>query len=132
MAICLSNSGDRRFGGALCALLHVPGRSRSALLFFPACFHGLDARHCPVRKPGANGLLLGIDQPLFLPADRLLAPQSECTRRRTRSEEHPSELQSLMRLPYAVFCLKNQKPTPPHTTQKQQLLTQHNQQTTPK
>src|SRR3546814_2009203 len=24
----------------------------------------------------------------------------------TRSEEHPSELQSLMRLSYAVFCLK--------------------------
>src|SRR3546814_7071696 len=26
-----------------------------------------------------------------------------------RSEEHTSELQSLMRLPYAVFCLKKQK-----------------------
>src|SRR3546814_3734543 len=25
----------------------------------------------------------------------------------TRSEEHTSELQSLMRIPYAVFCLKN-------------------------
>src|SRR3546814_3666204 len=25
---------------------------------------------------------------------------------RTRSEEHPSELQSLMRISYAVFCLK--------------------------
>src|SRR3546814_3290473 len=27
----------------------------------------------------------------------------------TRSEEHTSELQSLMRLSYAVFCLKKQK-----------------------
>src|SRR3546814_964535 len=27
-------------------------------------------------------------------------------RRRTRSEEHTSELQSLMRISYAVFCLK--------------------------
>src|SRR3546814_4156870 len=27
--------------------------------------------------------------------------------RRQRSEEHTSELQSLMRLSYAVFCLKN-------------------------
>src|SRR3546814_8306185 len=27
-----------------------------------------------------------------------------------RSEEHTSELQSLMRLPYAVFCLKKKKP----------------------
>src|SRR3546814_1734886 len=25
----------------------------------------------------------------------------------SRSEEHPSELQSLMRISYAVFCLKN-------------------------
>src|SRR3546814_2966129 len=31
--------------------------------------------------------------------------------RRTRSEAHPSELQSLMRISYAVFCLN--KKTPP-------------------
>src|SRR3546814_2873522 len=30
-----------------------------------------------------------------------------------RSEEHTSELQSLMRISYAVFCLKNKKKTPP-------------------
>src|SRR3546814_2039784 len=29
--------------------------------------------------------------------------------RRARSEEHTSELQSLMRLSYAVFCLKNKR-----------------------
>src|SRR3546814_6657631 len=29
---------------------------------------------------------------------------------RDRSEEHTSELQSLMRISYAVFCLKNKKP----------------------
>src|SRR3546814_4384901 len=29
--------------------------------------------------------------------------------RRTRSEEHTSELQSLMRISYAVFCLKKKK-----------------------
>src|SRR3546814_4802562 len=32
-------------------------------------------------------------------------------RRRRRSEEHTSELQSLMRISYAVFCLKKQKTT---------------------
>src|SRR3546814_7583601 len=36
-----------------------------------------------------------------------------------RSEEHTSELQSLMRISYAVFCLKKKKPhqtlTTPHT-----------------
>src|SRR3546814_4547893 len=30
---------------------------------------------------------------------------------RTRSEEHTSELQSLMRISYAVFCLKKKKST---------------------
>src|SRR3546814_1415128 len=29
-----------------------------------------------------------------------------------RSEEHTSELQSLMRISYAVFCLKKKRPTP--------------------
>src|SRR3546814_2009562 len=33
-----------------------------------------------------------------------------------RSEEHTSELQSLMRISYAVFCLKNKKNTPIHKT----------------
>src|SRR3546814_7001652 len=31
-----------------------------------------------------------------------------------RSEEHTSELQSLMRISYAVFCLKKQKTTNTH------------------
>src|SRR3546814_3376238 len=35
-----------------------------------------------------------------------------------RSEEHTSELQSLMRISYAVFCLKKNTPT---TTHKQRL-----------
>src|SRR3546814_10873244 len=33
-----------------------------------------------------------------------------------RSEEHTSELQSLMRISYAVFCLKKKKNTQPKTT----------------
>src|SRR3546814_4267943 len=37
-----------------------------------------------------------------------------------RSEEHPSELQSLMRTSYAVFCLKNKK------HDKDALTNQHN------
>src|SRR3546814_3071866 len=32
-------------------------------------------------------------------------------RRAGRSEEHTSELQSLMRIPYAVFCLKKKNST---------------------
>src|SRR3546814_2810896 len=34
---------------------------------------------------------------------------------RMRSEEHTSELQSLMRISYAVFCLKKKNQTPHYT-----------------
>src|SRR3546814_4222434 len=34
---------------------------------------------------------------------------SPCRWNKTRSEEHTSELQSLMRISYAVFCLKNKQ-----------------------
>src|SRR3546814_2937536 len=37
------------------------------------------------------------------------APSFIGVTKRTRSEEHTSELQSLMRISYAVFCLKKQK-----------------------
>src|SRR3546814_7972042 len=33
----------------------------------------------------------------------------DCAQDRGRSEEHTSELQSLMRISYAVFCLKKKK-----------------------
>src|SRR3546814_9251049 len=36
----------------------------------------------------------------------------------SRSEEHTSELQSLMRSSYAVFCLKKKNQTPRHHTLK--------------
>src|SRR3546814_5176178 len=41
-----------------------------------------------------------------------------------RSEEHTSELQSLMRISYAVFCLKKKKTTRQNTKQKTQQITQ--------
>src|SRR3546814_4077903 len=51
-------------------------------------------------------------------ADRVLGTGARCTFNRSpesepilwaRSEEHTSELQSLMRISYAVFCLKKKK-----------------------
>src|SRR3546814_7255033 len=42
------------------------------------------------------------------------APAQEEEVLEPRSEEHTSELQSLMRISYAVFCLKKKK-TPKHT-----------------
>src|SRR3546814_1258633 len=43
---------------------------------------------------------------------RVISELAFRTRQASRSEEHTSELQSLMRISYAVFCLKNKK----HTT----------------
>src|SRR3546814_8260228 len=59
---------------------------------------GLDLR----QRLRAVSHLLTLGHPVFSYFLRIL---------RQRSEEHTSELQSLMRIPYAVFCLKktNQK-----------------------
>src|SRR3546814_3180243 len=45
------------------------------------------------------------------PLDQTTAPDCEasCPLMAVRSEEHTSELQSLMRIPYSVFCLKKKK-----------------------
>src|SRR3546814_4592568 len=54
----------------------------------------------------ADGSPVAAAGPLFPhAADRLFRGH----RQRTRSEEHTSELQSLMRNSYAVFCLKKKK-----------------------
>src|SRR3546814_2294444 len=54
---------------------------------------------------------------IFLPALLLGdvdadADQDRIVGAHVRSEEHTSELQSLMRISYAVFCLKNKKASP--------------------
>src|SRR3546814_3397078 len=49
--------------------------------------------------------------------DRLGSPDALSEPASSRLEEHTSELQSLMRISYAVFCLKKQT----KTTQKQQI-----------
>src|SRR3546814_449357 len=45
--------------------------------------------------------------------DNDLVPDTLIDRSVDRSEEHTSELQSLMRISYAVFCLKNKHHHPP-------------------
>src|SRR3546814_3362642 len=46
------------------------------------------------------------DTPLLRPAAHLLGERQRLLELDKRSEEHTSELQSLMRSSYAVFCLK--------------------------
>src|SRR3546814_9870159 len=50
------------------------------------------------------------ERPQLLPPGRMpKRGRAGSDRSRIRSEEHPSELQSLMRNTYAVFCLRTQK-----------------------
>src|SRR3546814_7135889 len=47
--------------------------------------------------------------PPSIASDRSPTPPEELPEGTLRSEEHTSELQSLMRISYAVFCLKKKK-----------------------
>src|SRR3546814_7037411 len=53
--------------------------------------------------------LAGLDQGQQF--EQLVERPESARKRRQRSEEHTSELQSLMRISYAVFCLKKKKYT---------------------
>src|SRR3546814_1753841 len=48
---------------------------------------------------------------VFLDYNRMARDQTIASAYSVRSEEHTSELQSLMRISYAVFCLKKKKKT---------------------
>src|SRR3546814_1924144 len=65
-----------------------------------SAFSGMDPWHLVFLMVGAIGVPMAV----------LMAATPEPVRRRpTRSEEHTSERQSLMRISYAVFCLKKKK-----------------------
>src|SRR3546814_8525174 len=66
---------------------------------------GLSASLLATAKPSAALIdveLWAAPKGSYALSARLVNPES-------RSEEHPSELQSLMRISYAVFCLKQNK-----------------------
>src|SRR3546814_10185769 len=70
-------------------------------------FTRVQGQHGPVAMTSS---CLAVNSPLHL----YLARAATCHRpvaAQRRSEEHTSELQSLMRISYAVFCLKKKKPT---------------------
>src|SRR3546814_2316591 len=72
--------------------------------------------------PGDVGKLMVVDAlpyvgDIFVPGATVaqIEPQAKAIRDRlVRSEEHTSELQSLMRNSYAVFCFKKKTPTKHH------------------
>src|SRR3546814_7592995 len=60
-----------------------------------------DSRH---ERLNVNGSGISLGHPIGVSGARILA-----TLAHERSEEHTSELQSLMRISYAVFCLTKKK-----------------------
>src|SRR3546814_4001330 len=90
--------------------LHRHAQTLPTGQFWTAChrFDDVEAQHQPLR-------FLGIDRKGHVPFRRLHSQRLQPFRKRRhaaerlrcfRSEEHTSELQSLMRISYAVFCLK--------------------------
>src|SRR3546814_10013605 len=65
----------------------------------------------PIRRERIRDHLGGRLIDRLLPARALPPSTSRSSGRAERSEEHTSELQSLMRISYAVFCLKKKKKT---------------------
>src|SRR3546814_1463771 len=80
------------------ALLLATRRDRSSLAWQACVGVGVDIIVAALITHAVPGAAPGVAMMLLL----------------NRSEEHTSELQSLMRISYAVFCL-NKKKTPQHT-----------------
>src|SRR3546814_8198960 len=75
--------------------------------------HGQTTLPCKTGKLGRFGfrvvLVQGLNRQVRLMAAHFKYRVKQLVRVRIRSEEHTSELQSLMRISYAVFCLKKKK-----------------------
>src|SRR3546814_10814862 len=126
--------GNRRGAGIAHRRLHaadqlvddIPGRPLERHLSFDPFGHQLElildialeiavgraAPHCADRPPAAVALIRTplIEERLA----RCLFGAREPRADHARSEEHTSELQSLMRISYAVFCFKKKNTTAPH------------------
>src|SRR3546814_10509175 len=75
---------------------------------FPTGYSGLAPIKVATWRDDAHGSMQVVSGPIGRQRVHYEAPP--------RSEEHTSELQSLMRISYAVFCLKKKKITPSHKT----------------
>src|SRR3546814_5178963 len=87
--------------GCLRAGQHLaqPPRTAAGHTHSQPCRLGIDVRLLHARSAAAGACRLGGAPGL----------SARCNRAALRSEEHTSELQSLMRISYAVFCLKKKK-----------------------
>src|SRR3546814_9744089 len=92
----------REDGPQAVAVTDFPKRRRAARVMSGVLsITSLMTRAAPERQPSASCRSMTVAKPQS--NAKLRGPR--------RSEEHTSELQSLMRISYAVFCLKQKKTT---------------------
>src|SRR3546814_12026878 len=96
------------FGTVFFFMIRRPPRSTRTDTLFPytTLFRSHDRRASRISKRDQSDVRLGHHLHQRLHGMRARAVRSDEV---VRSEEHTSELQSLMRLSYAVFCLKKKK-----------------------
>src|SRR3546814_8095354 len=96
-------------------MIRRPPRSTRTDTLFPytTLFRSpLEPRRFPRPAPNADALARAFDliaaakKPIIVAGNGAVRRHASPQLRRLRSEEHTSELQSLMRISYAVFCLK--------------------------
>src|SRR3546814_5974532 len=114
--VCSSDlPGDRQDGG------RAPGRRRNGAHRFALTRRRVDAAHHRMARQKGRQVRAHADRPHAGPAAAVRDAEGLVQvhvrdvgadlGRLARSEEHTSELQSLMRISYAVFCLKKKKNT---------------------
>src|SRR3546814_4449593 len=95
--------------GCHCCTNRMNRSSRQRINLSALCFPGLWKTEKPMRERRLSGKKSARPKSALSSA---ISPY--CWR--LRSEEHTSELQSLMRISYAVFCLKNNNNKDTYTT----------------
>src|SRR3546814_68348 len=100
------NKENEKAGTKLTMLAFLMKASVTALQKFPDFNASLDAsgENLTLKKYFHIGFAADTPNGLVVPVVR------DCDRKGVRSAEHTSELQSLMRISYAVFCLKKKTP----------------------
>src|SRR3546814_1646301 len=98
-------------------IIRRPPRSTrtDTLLPYTTLFRSIRAFSIPL--PAAHGSPLALSQ-LLSQSCHMRASGALAGHGAPRSEEHTSELQSLMRTSYAVFCLKKKKNNTAYTTRR--------------
>src|SRR3546814_10739099 len=107
--------------GIIAAAVRKPTKAteRRAIFSTAPRFTSRSDAHPPIRSPTTPAISGRLAN---RPINAMSNPRASCRYLGNRSEEHTSELQSLMRISYAVFCLKKKNN---HSTITQHMHNKH-------